>query len=56
MAKIKDKTRIVPSTGNVFSDLGLTNAEEKQTEVRLAVAINEIIEASNCLKRQLLGD
>jgi hypothetical protein len=27
------------SSGNVFADLGLRNAEEKQTKVRLAVAI-----------------
>jgi predicted XRE-type DNA-binding protein len=43
MAKPKDKTRVVPSSGNVFADLRLANAEEKQTKVRLAVAINEII-------------
>lgn len=31
-----------PSSGNVFADLGLANAEEKQTRVRLAIAINEV--------------
>jgi predicted XRE-type DNA-binding protein len=36
---------VVRSTGNVFSDLGLCNAREKQTRVRLAVAINQIIGA-----------
>lgn len=36
---------MVQSSGNVFTDLGLTNAEEKQTKVRLAVAINHIIDA-----------
>jgi predicted XRE-type DNA-binding protein len=36
---------VVPSSGNVFADLGLRDAEEKQTRVRLAVAINRIIEA-----------
>jgi predicted XRE-type DNA-binding protein len=45
MAKTKDKTKIVASSSNVFADLGLPNAEEKQTKVRLAVAINEIIRA-----------
>ena len=35
---------VVPSSGNVFADLGLREAEEKQTKVRLAVAINQIIE------------
>jgi predicted XRE-type DNA-binding protein len=35
---------IVPSSGNVFADLGLPEPEEKQTKVRLAVAINQIIE------------
>ena len=39
MARAKNKTKIVPSSGNVFADLGLPNAEEKQTKVRLAVAI-----------------
>jgi len=37
-------TSVVPSSGNVFADLGLPDAEEKQTKVRLAVAINQIIE------------
>src|SRR5713226_7847427 len=32
------------SSGNVFADLRLPNAEEKQTKVRLAVAINQIIQ------------
>jgi predicted XRE-type DNA-binding protein len=32
------------SSGNVFADLRLPNAVEKQTKVRLAVAINRIIQ------------
>lgn len=43
MAKTKNKIDVVPSSGNVFADLGLPNAEEKQTKVRLAVSINDII-------------
>ncbi len=43
MAKRKNTIEVAPSPGNVFADLGLPNAEEKQTKVRLAVAINEII-------------
>ena len=35
---------VIPSSGNVFADLRLPEAEEKQTKVRLAVAINQIIE------------
>ena len=31
------------SSGNVFADLKLPNAEERQTKVRLAVTINEIL-------------
>jgi predicted XRE-type DNA-binding protein len=38
------KKAVVPSSGNVFADLGLSNPEEKQTKVRLAVAINHIIQ------------
>src|SRR5260370_2736012 len=44
MPKRKNKPEVVPSSGNVFADLGLPNAEEKQTKVRLAVAINQIIQ------------
>jgi predicted XRE-type DNA-binding protein len=44
MAERKNKPEVIPSSGNVFADLGLSNAEEKQTKVRLAVAINEIVQ------------
>ena len=44
MANRKSKPHVVPSSGNVFADLGLPNAEEKQTKVRLAVAINQIVQ------------
>ena len=46
MAKAKSKTDVVQSSGNVFADLGLPQADEKQTKVRLAVALNQIIENS----------
>ncbi len=35
---------VAQSSGNVFADLGLRDAVEKQTRVRLAVAINQIIQ------------
>src|SRR5579863_3628681 len=38
------RKQVTRSSGNVFADLQLPNAEEKQTKVRLAVAINRIIE------------
>jgi hypothetical protein len=38
MANGKNREVVVPSSGNVFTDLGLNNAGEKQTRVRLAVA------------------
>jgi predicted XRE-type DNA-binding protein len=37
------KTTIFKSSGNVFADLRLPNAQEKHTKVRLAVAINHIL-------------
>ncbi len=43
MARRRNKAEVVPSSGNVFSDLRLPQAEEKRTKVRLAVAINQII-------------
>jgi predicted XRE-type DNA-binding protein len=41
----KNKISITPSSGNVFTDLQLPDAEEKKTKVRLAVTINQIIES-----------
>jgi predicted XRE-type DNA-binding protein len=37
------KVSFVRSSGNVFADLKLANAEEKHTKVMLAVAINNIL-------------
>ena len=43
MSKTENKIEVVLCPGNVFVDLGLPNAEEKQTKARLFVASNEII-------------
>jgi len=43
MAKTKTKFDVFPCSGNVFADLGLPRADEKQTKVRLAVAIKRIL-------------
>ena len=43
MQKVRVKLDVVPSSGNIFADIGLPNAEEKQTKVRLACAINQIV-------------
>ena|SRR2546423_226409 len=43
MTRQKNKMGIIPSSGNVFADLRLADANEKQTKVRLAVAINKVI-------------
>jgi len=45
MANGRNNEAVVQSSGNVFADLGLHDAGEKQTRVRLAVAINQIIQA-----------
>lgn len=39
----KAKRKVTRSSGNVFADLGLPNAEEKKTKVRLAFEINRIV-------------
>src|ERR1017187_8768289 len=36
--------KIMRSSGNVFADLGFADAGERQTKVRLAMAINEVLE------------
>jgi predicted XRE-type DNA-binding protein len=40
----KSKKGVVRSVGNIFADLKLPNAAGKQIKVRLAVAINQIIQ------------
>ena len=35
---------IVRSSGNVFADLGFADSAERQTKVRLAMAINDVLQ------------
>src|ERR1041385_428471 len=42
--KTTSKEEVIPSSGNVFADLGFRDAEERQTKVMLALAINEILQ------------
>lgn len=44
----KRKSRVIavePSSGNVFADVGLSDAEELDTKLRLAVEINRALQA-----------
>ena len=45
-AKATDET-IARGTGNVFADLGYADAEEHQTKLRLAYAINDVVAQQN---------
>jgi hypothetical protein len=38
--RAKSANKVVASSGNVFADLGLPDAAELDTKVRLAVAVN----------------
>lgn len=59
MAKRKPaEATIEPSSGNVFADLGLPDAAELDTKVRLAVAINRLLDEralSQVAAAKLLG-
>jgi predicted XRE-type DNA-binding protein len=44
MPKNEKDPIVTPSSGNVFADLGFADAEERKTKVRLAYAINQILE------------
>jgi predicted XRE-type DNA-binding protein len=52
MAK-KIRERIIPSSGNVFADLGLPDAEELDTKVRLGAAICRIVERRRLSQAQV---
>jgi len=43
MAK-RTTARVIPSSGNVFADMGLPDAAELDTKARLGAAINRIVE------------
>ena len=43
-AKSAKPEKIVRGTGNVFADLGYPDAEERQTKLRLALALNTILD------------
>ena len=45
-AKGKGDLQIRASSGNVFADLQLANSEEKQTKLKLAVALNRVLDRS----------
>jgi predicted XRE-type DNA-binding protein len=42
--KPRRSEKIVRGSGNVFADLGFADAEERQTKLRLAHALNAVIE------------
>jgi predicted XRE-type DNA-binding protein len=44
MRRNERNSTVTPSSGNVFADLGIADAEERQTKVRLALAINQILD------------
>ncbi|HET9743487.1 MAG TPA: helix-turn-helix transcriptional regulator [Terriglobales bacterium] len=46
---------MLKSSGNVFADLKVSNAEEKQTKVRLAVAINQVLERKRLSQAKAAG-
>lgn len=43
MARTRKREEVVESSGNVFADLGFSDAGERQTKVRLAAAINQLL-------------
>ena len=57
-ASSQGSEKIVRSTGNVFADLGFEDAGERQTKVRLALAINDVLKRrglSQVKAAELLG-
>jgi predicted XRE-type DNA-binding protein len=38
---------VVPGSGNVFADLGLPDALERQAKLRLAYALNQVLDQRN---------
>ena len=47
----KKDADITRGTSNVFADLGFRDAPERQTKIRLALAVNELLKARNLNQR-----
>lgn len=52
MSQIED-IAITRGTGNVFEDLGMPDAAERQTKTRLAFAVNEVLKARKLKQREV---
>lgn len=48
-----EKITITPGTANVFEDLGLPDAAERQTKTRLAFAVNEVLKSRKLKQREV---
>ena len=42
---VERREPVTRGTGNVFADLGLPDADERQAKLRLAYALNQVLEA-----------
>jgi len=48
-----DDVTITRGTGNVFEDLGMPDAAERQTKMRLAFAVNEVLKGRKLKQREI---
>lgn len=48
----KSKAKVVKSSGNVFADIGLSNAEAHSVKADLVIAIGDIIRAKDLTQAQ----
>ena len=55
MIEETDKIEFTESTGNVFADMGLEDAEELLTRAKLGFAVRQILESRN-LKQQEIAN
>lgn len=53
MSSITDQDDITRGTANVFQDLGYSDAAERQTKTRLALAVNELLKARKLNPREI---
>lgn len=53
---INDQITIIESSGNIFADLGLPDAEELQTKVKVAFALNAILDKLGNLTQEQIAE
>jgi predicted XRE-type DNA-binding protein len=53
---VEEELKVIESSGNIFADFGLPDAEELQTKIKIAFALNSILEKFGKLTQEQIAE